>query len=113
MLGTAVQPALRQARQKIFDAYGRDIQFTGCGIGLRQRDGYRTDEPVVIAMVTKKLPAGAVSRSRLLPRTVEAGGRRWGVDVVEVGPLTLAPLRGAADAPPAGGGAIAGRGPPP
>ena len=113
MLGTEVQPALRQASQKIFDAYGRDIQFTGCGIGLRQRDGDRTDEPVVIAMVTKKLPAGAVSRSRLLPRTVEAGGRRWGVDVVEVGPLTLAPLRGAADARPEVGGPITGKFRPP
>jgi len=108
MLGTDVQPALRQASQQIFAAFGRDIHFTGCGIGLRQRDGCRTDEPVVVAMVTKKLPAGAISRSRLLPRTVEAGGRRWGVDVVEVGPLTLAPVRGAADSSPDRGGPITG-----
>jgi hypothetical protein len=113
MLGTRVQPALRQASQKIFEAYGRDVHFTGCGIGLRQRDGSRTDEPVVIAMVTKKLPAGAVSRSRLLPRTAEVDGRRWGVDVVEVGPLTLATAGGAAAARPDVGGPITGKFRPP
>jgi hypothetical protein len=90
MISVLGYPALEQARQRIFDAFGADITFTGCGIGLRRRGGVLTDEPVVVAMVTKKLPAGAVSRSRLLPRAVEADGKSWGVDVVEVGPLTLA-----------------------
>ena len=51
-------------------------------------------------MVTKKLPAGALSRSRLLPRAVQADGCNWGVNVVEVGPLTLASRRGDAAARP-------------
>ena len=97
-----VPPGLERARRHIFAKHGRDPHFTGCGIGLRRTDGGLTDEPAVIAMVAKKLPAGAVSRSRLLPRTVEVDGCRWGVDVVEVGPL--APLsRNAADRPDEGG----------
>jgi hypothetical protein len=90
MLGVQVQGALERARQRVFAAHAPDVTFTGCGIGLRRRGGCVTDEPAVIAMVTKKLPAGALSRSRLLPETVEVDGRKWGVDVVEVGPLTLA-----------------------
>jgi hypothetical protein len=99
-LGLQVHAALEQARERIFQAHRRDPHFTGCAVGLRRRDGGQTDEPVVIAMVTKKLPAGALSRSRLLPRAVEAGGRNWGVDVVEAGPLTLASRRGGAMARP-------------
>jgi hypothetical protein len=94
MLGVRVQSALGQARQQLFDAFARDVHFTGCAIGLRRRDGQVTDEPVVVAMVTKKLPAGAVSRSRLMPATIAADGHNWGVDVVEVRSLTTAPLRG-------------------
>jgi hypothetical protein len=98
--GLQAHPGLEQARQQIFEAHRRDPHFTGCAIGLRRRDGVQTDEPVVVAMVTKKLPAGALSRSRLLPQTVPAGGRNWGVDVVEVGPLALASRRGSATAGP-------------
>src|SRR5262245_61569140 len=108
MLDVQVHSALGRARQQIFDAHGPDPAFTGCGIGLRRRGGTLTDEPVVVAMVVKKLPAGAVSRSRLLPRTVEVDGRHWGVDVVEVGPLTLASARGADAAAPNVGGPITG-----
>jgi hypothetical protein len=102
-LGVQVHSALKRAGQQVFEAHARDVNFTGCGIGLRRRDGCVTDEPVVIAMVTKKLPAGALSRSRLLPGTVEADGRRWGVDVVEVGPLTLASRPDPAAGPDANG----------
>ncbi len=110
MLGVRVESALRQAGQQLFDAFARDVHFTGCAIGLRRRDGQLTDEPVVVAMVAKKLPAGAVSRSRLMPATIAADGRNWGVDVVEVGPLTTAPLRGsgADPGPPARAGELQG-----
>jgi hypothetical protein len=90
LLGAGLQAALEPARRQIFEAYRDKAGFTGCGIGFRRKGGIVTGEPAVIAMVTKKLPAGAVSRSRLLPASVSAGGRDWGVDVVEVGPLTLA-----------------------
>lgn len=82
-----VQAALLKASDQLFEAHRDDPNFTGCGVGFRRRAGRRTDEPVVIAMVVKKLPAGAVSRRRLLPTTVEIDGRRWGVDVVEAGPV--------------------------
>jgi hypothetical protein len=105
--GVATSAALEQARQQVFEAYCGDVHFTGCAIGFRQRGGVQTDEPVVVAMVAKKLPAGAISRSRLLPRTVQAHGKQWGVDVVEVGPLRLA--RGPApDLKPAAHGPITG-----
>jgi hypothetical protein len=96
MLSVDDHAALDAAKSEIFSAYGRDPSFTGCGVGLRRRGGAVTDEPVVIAMVTKKLPAGALSRSRLLPTTVLAGGSRWGVDVVGVGNITLASSSAAA-----------------
>ncbi len=82
-----VQAALKRARQQIWDAHHRDPNFTGCGIGFRRRAGVRTDEPVVIAMVTDKIPAGALSRRRLLPQTVAIDGVGYGVDVVEAGPV--------------------------
>jgi hypothetical protein len=91
LLEAGLQAALEPARRQIFEAYRGNADFTGCGIGFRRKGGVVTDEPAVIAMVTKKLPAGAVSRSRLLPASVCVGGRDWGVDVVQVGPLTLAP----------------------
>lgn len=90
LLEAGLQAALEPAKQQLFEAYRGKAGFTGCGIGFRRKAGRVTGEPAVIAMVTKKLPAGAVSRSRLLPAGVTVGGRDWCVDVVEVGPLTLA-----------------------
>lgn len=89
LLEAGLAAALEPAKQQIFEAHRRDTAFTGCAIGFRRRGGLVTDEPAVIAMVTKKLPAGAVSRSRLLPASVGVGGHHWPVDVVEVGPLML------------------------
>jgi len=82
--------ALHLAACQVFNARGTDQNMAGCGVGRRRRGGLVTDEPVVVAMVVKKLPAAAISRSRLLPGTVRSGGRDWGVDVVEVGTIMLA-----------------------
>jgi hypothetical protein len=87
-LDSKVQAGLEQASKQLFSAHADDPNFTGCGIGFRRRDGKVTSELAVIAMVVNKLPAGAVSRRRLLPATVAGGGRDWGVDVVEVGMVT-------------------------
>jgi hypothetical protein len=102
-LSVEVHSALAQAQQQIFAAHGRDVHFTGCSIGLRRRGGQVTDEPVVVAMVTKKLPAAAVSRSRLLPRSVTINSHACGVDVVEAGPLYLRPQAAAVTSPEKGG----------
>ena len=79
-----LEASLHRAKQALFEAHHQDPTFTGCGIGLRRRGGVSTDEPVVIAMVNKKLPESQLSMRRLLPRTMEVDGRIHGVDVVEV-----------------------------
>ena len=94
--GVTDHAALHAAKSHLFASRTGDSNFVGCGVGLRRRGGKVTGEPVVVAMVVKKLPAGALSRSRLLPKTIQVGGREWGVDVVEVGTITLGSPAGAA-----------------
>jgi hypothetical protein len=83
-LDADLEASLHRAKKALFEAHHQDPTFTGCGIGLRRRAGVSTDEPVVIAMVSKKLPESQLSMRRLLPRTIESDGRIHGVDVVEV-----------------------------
>lgn len=96
---------LEQARDQIFRDHQWDRNFTGCGIGISFRAGKRTEEPAVLAMVVNKLPASAVSRRRLLPRTVRVGDIDYRVDVVETGtPRPSAhTAQSAADTPATGG----------
>jgi hypothetical protein len=82
-----VQAALIKGKDQLFAEHGRDRNFTGCGVGFRRRAGKVTEEPVIIAFVEHKLPAGAVSRRLLLPETVEVDGVSYGVDIVEAGPV--------------------------
>lgn len=82
-----VQAALIKGKDQLFTEHGRDRNFTGCGVGFRRRAGKVTEEPVIIAFVEHKLPAGAVSKRLLLPETVEIDGVSYGVDVVEAGPV--------------------------
>ncbi|ONI76318.1 hypothetical protein ALI144C_37310 [Actinosynnema sp. ALI-1.44] len=83
--------ALRRGKQAIHQQFGGDPNVTGVGIGFRWRGGELTDEPAVIALVAKKRPEGHVARRRLLPRSVDVGGREYGVDVVEAGPFFTDP----------------------
>jgi hypothetical protein len=83
-LSADLEASLHRAKKALFEAHHQDPTFTGCGIGLRRRAGVCTDEPVVIAMVSKKLPESQLSMRRLLPRTMEFDGWTHGVDVVEV-----------------------------
>ena len=82
------EQALRTARAQLWDERRHDPDIHGMGVGMRKRGGERTDEPVVFVMVTKKRPAAYLSRSRLLPRTVDVDGESWGVDVIEAGPFS-------------------------
>jgi hypothetical protein len=82
-----VQGALIRGKDQLFAEHGKDRNFTGCGVGFRRRAGKVTDEPVIIAFVEHKLPAGAVSRRLLLPENVEVDGVSYGIDVVEAGPV--------------------------
>jgi hypothetical protein len=88
-LDAHAEAAIGHAARQIYGAHHGDANFTGCGIGFRRRAGRQTDEPVAVAMVVNKRPEGIVSRRRLLPETVNVAGRDWGVDVVEVGPLSF------------------------
>ncbi len=95
----AHQDALWRGRQAVRQQYGGDPNVTGVGIGYRWRDGELTDEPAVVALVAKKRPEGHVSRRRLLPRSVDVGGREYGVDVVQAGPFFTEPPAAAALGP--------------
>ncbi|HUR01467.1 MAG TPA: hypothetical protein VM347_02910 [Nonomuraea sp.] len=81
--------ALERGKADVLRAFAADPNTTAFGYGFRRRGGELTDEPVVIASVAKKRPHGYVARSRLLPRTVEVDGRKWGVDVIQAGPYKL------------------------
>jgi hypothetical protein len=82
-----VQASLIRAQRTLFRAFRDDPHFTGAAIGMRHRAGAYVDEPVVIAMVRKKLAEGQIPLHRMVPATIDVDGRRWGVDVMEVGPL--------------------------
>lgn len=91
-INARLRAELREAKGQILRAYAGQRHFNGAGIGFRTRNGEQTDEPVVIVAVTKKRPPGYVASDRLLPRYVDVGGRRLGVDVIQGGPF-----RGAGD----------------
>lgn len=78
---------MKRAKSSLYEQHRDDPNFTGCGIGLRRRNGEVTDELVVIAMVVDKLPAGAISRRLLLPTAVSGDSGTYGVDVVQAGPV--------------------------
>jgi hypothetical protein len=101
-LDAATAAALRRAKQTLFRAHRGDPTFTGCAIGFRRRDGSRTDEPVVIAMVNKKLTERQLSLRRALPRSLDSDGRSVGIDVVEI-PRPYASVPSTASLPAIGG----------
>ena len=86
-IDAAVHADMKIAKSRLYEQHRSDPNFTGCGIGLRRRNGEVTGELVVIAMVVDKLPAGAVSRRLLLPGTASGDTGSYGVDVVEAGPV--------------------------
>lgn len=94
-IAPAVQAALIKGKDQLFAQHGKDRNFTGCGVGFRRTGGQVTAEPVIIAMVEHKLPAGAVSSRYQIPATVEVDGVSYGVDVVEAGPIFASSGEGA------------------
>jgi hypothetical protein len=89
ILESAQRNELALAKKAVLRAFGKDPNVTAFGYGFRRRDGRLTDEPAVIVSVARKRQPGYLSRSRMLPKTVEVGGRRYGVDVVQAGPFSL------------------------
>jgi hypothetical protein len=59
----------------------RKANVVGVGIGFRTRGGQRTDDVCIVVSVTKKLPASDLTRSDVLPTSIEGVP----IDVVETG----------------------------
>lgn len=49
----------------------RKANVVGVGIGLRQRDGEFTDEPVIIVSVTHKVPLAQLAPRDVIPRELD------------------------------------------
>ncbi|MEV0388475.1 hypothetical protein [Nonomuraea sp. NPDC050643] len=64
-----------------------DANIIGGGFGRRTQSGVRLTTPACVVYVVRKLPAEALPRERLLPRTTEVDGVTVEVDVVETGPF--------------------------
>jgi hypothetical protein len=61
----------------------RKANVVGVGIGLRQRGGKQTAEPVIVVSVTRKVPLSQLDASDVIPRELEGVP----VDVQAVGKL--------------------------
>lgn len=79
-----LQSRTKQA-QKIKAIYESSLMkkanVVGVGIGLKRKDGQRTNEVALIVMVTKKIPRGKLAPEDLIPSEIEGVP----VDVREVG----------------------------
>ena len=69
------------------DLYEKDLMqkanVVGVGIGLRQREGELTDEPVIVVSVTHKSPASLMAPEDVIPTELDGVP----VDVQAVGKL--------------------------
>ena len=79
-----VTALVRSAAIEHTDAIFEKPNVVGVGVALRQRGGELTDEYVVVAYVSRKLPAEALSSLARVPRALETDGEAVGTDVVEV-----------------------------
>jgi len=61
----------------------RQANVVGVGIGLRQRDGELTNEPVIVVSVTRKVPLAQLAPHDVIPHELEG----MPVDVQAVGKL--------------------------
>jgi len=61
----------------------RKVNVVGVGIGLRQREGKLTDEPVIVVSVIRKAPLSQLDSGDVIPRELDG----IPVDVQAVGRL--------------------------
>jgi len=71
---------IRQVKQAYESQLLRLANVVGVGIGLRLQGGVRTENPALVVMVKKKLPADLLAQSDLIPSEIEG----IPVDVQEV-----------------------------
>ena len=74
---------IRQVKQAYEGQLLRMANVVGVGIGLQLQGGVRTNNPALLVMVRKKLPAELLAQSDLIPREIEG----IPVDVQEVGDI--------------------------
>jgi hypothetical protein len=85
-MSTTEDPATRNViavKQAHEDELMAKANVLGVGVGLRQRRGQRGDEIALIVLVTRKVPAGQLDPSDVIPREIDGVP----VDVQEVGDL--------------------------
>lgn len=72
----------------------RKPNVVGVGIGFRERDGERTEEPVIVVSVTRKMPSWLLDSDDLIPAELDGVP----VDVQGIGePRALDESRGRDD----------------
>jgi len=74
---------IRQVKQAYEGQLLNLANVVGVGIGLRLQGGVRTDNPVLVVMVRKKIPTELLAQSDLIPSEIEGVP----VDVQEVGDI--------------------------
>ena len=74
---------LRRAKAEYEDDLMRKANVVGVGIGYRTRGGVVTDEPCIVASVTRKVPPSGLSAQDVIPNQLDGVP----VDVQEVGRL--------------------------
>ncbi len=72
---------LRRVKQAHEEQLLKKPNVVGVGIGLRQRGGEPTDEPVIVVSVTHKVPSSMLDPDDVIPQELE--GVR--VDVQPIG----------------------------
>ncbi len=76
--------AIKRVQAKYTDNLMGRANVVGVAIGLRQEGGEYTDEPVLVVLVSQKLPRAQLSEDDFVPREIDGVP----VDIQEVGFLS-------------------------
>jgi len=76
---------LDRGKQTIIDGFWHLRNVVSVGMGAREIDGDRTDQPAIRVGVAKKRKPGHLRSDEMLPPTLDINGTTYRVDVVEVG----------------------------
>lgn len=61
--------------RRVKQIHERDLlakpNVVGVGIGFRERDGQRTEEPAIVVSVTRKMPSALLDKDDLIPAELD------------------------------------------
>jgi hypothetical protein len=80
---------LKRGKAVIKDRFWSLNNVVSVGVGCRERDNERTDEPAVTVGVVKKRRPGYVRADEMLPDRIDVDGVSHKVDVVEIGRVSF------------------------